>query len=210
MTTTETRPSVSRRLRWMALPLAVIFALWLAGLLWFIQQMPVAVADPSARTDAIVVLTGGSERLKTGLDLLRQKQAKKLFISGVYRGLEVAELMRILRGSPADFDCCVVLGYSADDTHGNAAESAAWLAREGYDSLRLVTSFYHMPRSLFEFGRLLPGATIVPHPVFPDSVKHKDWWRWPGTTALYVAEYNKYLAARVRGLFDDIVGRGTA
>ncbi|MCP4328719.1 MAG: YdcF family protein [Alphaproteobacteria bacterium] len=167
-----------------------------------------AVDDETMPADAIVVLTGGSERLTEGLDLLHRGLSKKLLVSGVYRGVEVAELMRIMRGSPADFDCCVVLGYDADNTRGNAIESAAWMEKEGFRTLRLVTASYHMPRSLFEFRRALPEATIIPHPVFPDRVKHDEWWRWPGTTMLYVREYNKYLLARLRALVDDLLGTG--
>ncbi len=64
------------------------------------------------------------------------------------------------------------------------------------------TAAYHMPRSLLEFRRLLPDAEIVLHPVFPDQVKQRDWWRWPGSASLIVSEYSTYLVARVRGLFD--------
>jgi len=199
-----------RRLRWVGLLLLLLVLIWFGGLMWFTRTMPMTLADRTTATDAIVVLTGGSERLKTGLELLSARKSRKLFISGVYRGLEVAELMDILRGSPADFDCCVTLGYTADDTRGNARETAAWMTEEGFRSLRLVTSAYHMERSLFEFHRALPGVEIVPHPVFAPTVKRDNWWLWPGTTTLYIGEYNKYLAARLRAVFDGVFGRGAA
>jgi uncharacterized SAM-binding protein YcdF (DUF218 family) len=198
------------RLRWIGLLLLLLVLIWFGGLMWFTRTMPMTLAEPTTKTDAIVVLTGGSERLKVGLDLLSARKAQKLFISGVYHGVEVAELMKILRGSPADFDCCVTLGYTADDTRGNARETAAWMAKEGLRSLRLVTSAYHMKRSLFELRRALPGVEIVPHPVFAPTVKRDNWWLWPGTTTLYIGEYNKYLAARLRAVFDAALGRGAA
>ena len=43
-----------------------------------------------------------------------------------------------------------MLGREADNTHGNARETAGWMRGEGYRSLRLVTSWYHMRRSLLE------------------------------------------------------------
>lgn len=199
-----------RRLRRIGLLLLLLGLIWCGGLIWFARSMPVALIDATTTTDAIVVLTGGSGRLKTGLDLLAARTARKLFISGVYHGVEVAELMAILRGSPADFDCCVTLGYAADDTRGNARETADWMAEEGFRSLRLVTSDYHMKRSLFEFARALPATEIVPHPVFAPMVKRDNWWLWPGTTTLFIGEYHKYLAAHLRALFDTIVGRGVA
>ena len=81
---------------------------------------------------------------------------------------------------------------------GNAAETAAWMRSRHYSSLRLVTSNYHMRRSLLEFSIALPEADVVPHPVAPNAVRLADWWRWPGTLALIVNEYNKYLFALAR------------
>jgi uncharacterized SAM-binding protein YcdF (DUF218 family) len=176
-------------------------AAWVAGFLWFAATVPVAVGDEAAVTDAIVVLTGGSDRLATGLALLEAGRGRKLFISGVHKGVDVAELLRLARQSRPDLACCIVLGYSADDTLGNAIETAAWMAGEHYASLRLVTAAYHMRRSLLEFHRLMPEAAIVPHPVFPDAFKKDDWWRWPGTAHLLATEYTKYLAAMARQWF---------
>src|SRR3546814_12475 len=107
--------------------------------------------------------------------------------------------------SPDDLSCCVVLGYEADNTRGNAVETAAWMKEQGFDSLRLVTATYHMPRSLLEFHRTMPNIEIVPHPVFTEHFKRDDWWRWPGSTALLLTEYTKYLVAQVRGLADPLL-----
>ena len=175
---------------------------WLAGLLWFATGLPSSVAEPERVTDAIVVLTGGSGRVHRGLQLLADKRARKLFISGVYRGVDVQELLRVSRRSPGDLECCVALGYEADSTRGNARETASWMREQGLRSLRLVTAAYHMPRSLLEFRRVLPDAEIVPHPVFPEPVKRRPWWRWPDSASRIVTEYSKYLVALARGPFD--------
>ncbi len=175
---------------------------WLIGLLWFATGLPNSVAEPERVTDAIVVLTGGSGRVHKGLQLLAKKRAKKLFISGVYRGVDVQELLRVSRQSPGNLQCCVALGYEADSTRGNARETAGWMHEQGLHSLRLVTAAYHMPRSLLEFRRVLPNAEIVPHPVFPEPAQQRDWWPWPGSASLIVSEYSQYLGARARGLFD--------
>ncbi|MFQ6018559.1 MAG: YdcF family protein [Kiloniellaceae bacterium] len=194
-------PSGRRRaLRRLIGLLVLCFAAWLAGLLWFATILPTAVADATYQTDAIVVLTGGSGRLHRGLELLAAQRARKLFVSGVYRGVDVEELLRISRQSPDELACCVTLGYEADDTRGNALETAAWMRAHNLSSLRLVTATYHMPRSLLEFRRVMPDIEIVPHPVFPGPFKQPDWWRWPGRAVLIVSEYSKYLIALARGL----------
>jgi uncharacterized SAM-binding protein YcdF (DUF218 family) len=194
------------RLRLPRLALSTLGAaalLWLAGLVWFADTMPSEIADASSTTDAIVVLTGGSQRLEAGLELLAAGKAKKLFVSGVHHGVEIADLLRVAHRAPdtlppEELACCIVLGHAADSTIGNALETASWMRGEDYHSLRLVTAGYHMRRSLFEFARAMPEVRIVANPVFPEQVKLADWWAWPGTAALIVGEYDKYLATRLR------------
>jgi uncharacterized SAM-binding protein YcdF (DUF218 family) len=202
---------LGRRLGHAALPLLVLGAAWLAGLVWFAETMPAGVADEASETDAIVVLTGGSQRVQSGLALLSAGKAKKLFVSGVYHGVDVAALLRVSRQAPDRVACCVVLGHDADNTLGNALETATWMRQEGFRSLRLVTSSYHMRRSLLEFGRAMPEATIVAHPVFPESLRHAPWWRSPGSASLVVWEYDKYLLALARPVvLGEIGGAGGA
>ena len=173
---------------------------WLAGLVWFAQTIPREDAWADRATDAIVVLTGGSERIATGLHLLTQGLGRTLFVSGVHEGVDLRELLRGTPVNPSTLECCIVLGYEAGNTVGNAAETAAWMRSRKYRSLRLVTANYHMRRSLVEFALALPEAEVVPHPVAPDTVRLADWWRWPGTATLIINEYNKYLFALARYL----------
>lgn len=187
------RSGVRRRV--IAVLSAAVVTAWLAGLFLFAEAIPKEAQPSRQKTDAIVVLTGGSLRLEAGLELLTERLAGKLFVSGVHHGVDVQQLIDRSRRSPEIIDCCIVLGYSADHTAGNARETADWMAKEGYRSLRLVTASYHMPRSLAEFRHAMPAIEIIPHPVFPENVKLDGWWRWPGTAILIVGEYNKYLIA---------------
>jgi uncharacterized SAM-binding protein YcdF (DUF218 family) len=200
-----------RRLLRLAALLAVIFAAWLYGLVAFVARLPDHVEDPDRHTDAIVVPTGGSERLAEGVRLLVRGLAGKLFISGVNAQTRLADLIASLprdieKPSLALVDCCIVLGHAADSTLGNAAETAAWMRAEGFHSLRLVTADYHMPRSLLEFRHAMPDVAIAIHPVFPDQLRRENWWRSPGTAGLLIDEYDKYLAAYLRLAVADLVG----
>jgi uncharacterized SAM-binding protein YcdF (DUF218 family) len=197
-----------RFLRTFAL-LGLIAAVWLCGLIAFVARLPDRAEDPDRHTDAIVVPTGGSERLAEGMRLLIRGVAGKLFISGVNAQTRLADLIASLppevgKPSAALVECCVVLGHAADSTLGNAAETAAWMKAEGFHSLRLVTADYHMPRSLLEFRHAMPGIEIAIHPVFPDQLRRDVWWRSPGTAGLLIDEYNKYLAALVRLTIADL------
>lgn len=190
----------TRRLDRVGAALVALAALWSGGFLWFVDEVPQHIEDQTTHTDAIVVLTGGRDRLATGLDLLESGLSQRLFISGVYKGVDLAEILYLGRGHPGLKDA-VVLGYAADDTVGNAIETAQWASEQNLASLRLVTGAYHMPRALAEFRHALPGVTLLAHPVFPNQVKSREWWRWPGTAALLATEYSKYLAAIVRHWF---------
>jgi len=189
-----------RRHLWFARLAAVAVALvllWFAGLIWFIQELPDAPTDDMTHTDAIVVLTGGAERLAVGLDLLDRDFADTLFISGVYTGVDVGTILALDESAPATLACCIELGHSAQHTIGNAEETAAWMAAGGRKSLRLVTAAYHMPRSLYLFRRLMPDIVIVPHPVFPDGVDLASWWYNWDVFSLLAGEYSKYLVSQV-------------
>jgi len=185
-------------LRLLALLLAGPALGYAIGLIWFAESIPRDASDDGGATDAIVVLTGGVARVRIGIELLSQTRARKLFISGVYRGVDVQELLRTQRQAPEALECCIVLGYSAESTMGNAAETKAWMEKEGYRSLRLVTATYHMPRSLIEFRRAMGDVRIVAHPVAPEAFRREAWWAWPGTLRLVIGEYHKLIAAVLR------------
>lgn len=171
--------------------------IWGAGLIWFAESIPDTVFNATTKTDAIAVLTGGSGRLGEGLDLLSRGMAGKLYVSGVYEGVDVNTLLDLSRRRPGSFECCLIIGY-AEDTVGNARETTDWMKKEGYQSIRIVTSGYHMPRALLEFRFAYGGIEIIPHPVFSKNVKQDKWWAWPGTAALIIGEFNKYIFAYLR------------
>lgn len=182
-----------------------VFLLWLGGLGWFTVSSLMLRPDPSADTDAIVVLTGGKLRLEAGIELLASGKARKLFVSGVNQQVDREELLRGFGHLPDRVTCCVVLGHTADNTFGNARESATWMREEGYRSLRLVTSWYHMRRSLLEFERAMPGIRIVAHPVFAHRLDPERLWGWHGAVLVVVEEYGKFLATLVRPLVDTVL-----
>jgi uncharacterized SAM-binding protein YcdF (DUF218 family) len=197
-------------LRRLAVAGASLGAIWAAGLVLF--AMVPSAENSTEATDVIVVLTGGSQRLNSGIALLREGKARKLFVSGVHQHVALGDLLRSSGdGSEAIQDwakCCVVLGHRAVDTLGNAGETAQWMRQQGFHSLRLVTAWYHMRRSLLEFERAMPEIEILPHPVFPDQIAHEHWWAKRKTVILVVNEYGKYLATLARPFVEGLVPAG--
>ena len=182
--------------RGLAITCAALFALSVAGFIWF--AAPPSPENEAVPTDAIVVLTGGPLRLQSGMALLRDGKGRKLFVSGVNQQVDLDELLRVSGNAPEWAACCTVLGHDADNTLGNARETAQWMRRQGFSSLRLVTAWYHMPRSLLELDRAMPEIEIVAHPVFPDEVSGEHWWASRGTLLVLASEYGKYLGALLR------------
>src|SRR4051812_11728514 len=85
---------MSNLIRKMLLCFLLCLLIWLGGLLWFIFQIPSHPSDNSGRTDAIVVLTGGSGRLDYGLLLLIEGKSDSLFISGVSQNITLEQLLQ--------------------------------------------------------------------------------------------------------------------
>ncbi len=179
--------------------LAVILsAAWVGGLMRFVTQ--ITLENPPAlnqKADAIVVLTGGRERLPAGIDLLQKGMADRLFVSGVHSGVDVAEILDLNSQAPAALACCIDLGHDARHTVGNVRETANWMAAGRRTSMILVTANYHMPRSLVLFHRVMPAIDVIPYPVISGAVHLDIWWRHPRTLILLASEYSKYLVSLI-------------
>lgn len=187
---------------------AICLAIWAIGLVRFVATLPDEVADEGTRTDAIVVLTGGSDRLATGFALLKAEAAGRLFVSGVGESLTLDGLLAQLNLTdyPKALRSRVHLGHKASNTVQNAEETAEWCREEGIRSIRLVTASYHMKRSILEFQRVLPELQIIQHPVFPNAVKQGQWWKYPGTLLLMTREYTKFVIANLAHMFGMTAG----
>ena len=176
--------------------IAVVALMWLVGLFAFAERVRSLTPAPEpARADAIVALTGPSaERVNAAIRLLEQDKGRRVLISGVNRDVRRQELRALTPGSSRLFNCCVDLGFEAENTVGNAQEIAAWARAKHYDSVIVVTSDYHMPRSLLEIRGAAPGVKLIPYAVSTPSLDNSRWWRAAVTARRMTLEYMKYLA----------------
>lgn len=178
---------------------ALVAILLLAGLVGFAEKVATAKPPTNPRADAIVALTGGSARIDEALRLLADGHASRLLISGVNPSVTTGDLVGLVGTNlSAQLDCCVDLGREAIDTVSNATEAKQWANRNGFSSLIVVTSDYHMPRSMSELANAMPNIELTPYPVSNPDLRIGDWWRSPATFTLLVREYGKYLFARAR------------
>ncbi|HYF23012.1 MAG TPA: YdcF family protein [Caulobacteraceae bacterium] len=187
--------------------LLVVVLIWGVGLMAFADRAARANPPFDAPTaDGIVVLTGASDkRIETGMELLEQERGRRLLVSGVNRQVTRAELRAVTSVPARLYDCCVDLGYDAEDTLGNAQEIAAWARAKNFRRLIVVTSDYHMPRSLLEIEGAMPESELQPYPVQTPSLDARRWWRTGTGARRMVVEYTKYLGVLAR---ETVLGLG--
>lgn len=189
-----------RRIAWVFLFAALAGAAYLVGgFARFASDVAALSAPPeAAHADGIVVLTGGEQRLRKAIALLREGEGRRLLISGVNQDTSAGAIARATGTEMALIDCCVDLDYEAMDTIGNAEATARWAKAHGFDRLLLVTSDYHIPRSLLEMSGVADAPAIVPYPVSPDKLWRRDGWPTRLGLRLLVTEYAKVLAVKAR------------
>ena len=189
---------MSRTLKLSLVSAGAASAAFLVGFGVFVVTILRYDAGAPAAGDAVVVLTGGELRVREGFRIFTAGAGRRILISGVNRATSKLELQRRSGVTPILFDCCVDVDYAAQDTVGNADETRSWLQTWGFRRLVVVTSNYHMPRSLLELKRKLPGVELVPHAVVSPNYQADQWWRRPAAVKLVFTEYIKFWPAAVR------------
>jgi uncharacterized SAM-binding protein YcdF (DUF218 family) len=168
------------------------------GFIAFARTVTVAAVPADPHAEGIVVLTGGSARIDGALGLLAEGRARRLLISGVNPVVTRKTLARMVGSELRPvLDCCVDLDH-ARDTIENAELTQRWVDKQGFKSLIVVTSDYHMPRSMAELGGAMPDVELISFPVSNPDLRLADWWRDPATFELLAREYGKFLFAEAR------------
>jgi len=184
----------------------VLAAALLLGFIAFANMINKSGNRTVEHADAIVVLTGGQNRILEAVKLLAKGHAKKMLISGVNKQTSKTTLSRLTPKYERLFNCCVDVGYRARDTIGNALEIAEWAASNKYSSLIVVTASYHMPRSIGELKRVAPKLRLISFPVRTRNFKIGSWWSHSGTARLLMTEYVKFLGTMSRLAFTRLSG----
>ncbi len=188
-----------RNMRLILIIAGICVAALAVGFVVFAEDVanPPVPSDP--RAEGIVVLTGGSARIDGALHLFLDGRGSRVLISGVNPAVTSAALANSLDSSLSNaFACCVDLGRAAQDTIGNAEETRHWAEQLHFSSLLVVTSDYHMRRSMAELARAMPNVRLTPVPIASPELGREPWWSNPAAIGLLAREYGKYLLTLAR------------
>jgi uncharacterized SAM-binding protein YcdF (DUF218 family) len=149
--------------------------------------------------DAIVVLAGGRGRVEEGVKLFKSGKGEHLFLIGVDPVVKKADLYTEKSGERSGEE--VYLEKASRNTLENAIFAREMMQKNNVRSMLLITSRYHMKRSLLIFRSILPkDIAIYPHPV---AIKNsaEQWWSHGGSLRLLFSEFYKYCLYRVIFIF---------
>lgn len=159
-----------------------------------VSGAPKSILNEHREADAVVVLTGGANRIATGVDLLKANHGRRLLISGVSVETSRSDIGRLLNEGITIHGCCIDLDRKSLDTRGNAQHTAEWVSLHGFQKILVVTSNYHMPRSLMLLRERMPDIEVIGFPILPP--------KWDNHNLLHFAlspivfrEYAKYRIA---------------
>jgi uncharacterized SAM-binding protein YcdF (DUF218 family) len=153
--------------------------------------------DALPKADAIVVLTGEDTRIHSAVELLKQAHGKRLLISGVSEKVSDKTIIKAYAPSTTTANCCIDMDRLSLDTEGNAEHTAKWASLHGFNRLIVVTSSYHMPRSLDHLRRKMPLAELIPAQVIPQDLKGKNALSMMFSPKIMI-EYGKLLLTRLK------------
>lgn len=194
---TEAAPKPKFRLRkryWLTLIVGVcliVFAIVFVRETRLVLMQTVNSWTEDATADCAVVLTGGPNRIREGLDLLSRKSVKKLILSGVHPQATLREIFPQLPyyGDLREED--VILERRAQTTFGNAQQTLPLVEALQCRDLIIITSRVHMRRALLTFRAEFPAdfpliARAVPGHSEPPG---KDEVLWESLKALFYAAW---------------------
>lgn len=157
----------------------IVFIFWSIFFFYWVHHLPVAM-PPLAGTEnaqSIVVLTGGKGRLPQSAEMLEQKTDARLLVSGVNPIVSSQELFKQMPELSNRLKRKVDIGRVAGSTIGNALEAKGWMQQNGFTSAIIVTSNWHIQRSLLEFHHVMPQNYFIPSPVVSEAQKNDgEFW----------------------------------
>jgi uncharacterized SAM-binding protein YcdF (DUF218 family) len=174
--------------RWFYL-IAILSATWCIGFVIFLYTVSsLPKQNELSEADVIIVLTGDEGRIQAATELFDKGYSRKMLVTGCGKGVSKTALKSLTNSKEYPQRANdITLGYIATNTVSNALEANIFMTLHNFNSMILVTSDYHMPRSYYLMKNKMPALTIIPYSVPSNKVLSLDY------ITLSVLEYSKYL-----------------
>ena len=146
-------------------------------------------SEENTNIQGIAVLTGGKGRIAEGIKIFRENPGSYLLISGVDKSIEIEEIM------PLDFlkNPRVFIDKNSETTLDNAKEIIEWSYKNKIKNISIITSDYHMPRSMLVLFKKGKELSFYANPVPSSIYFKKHLFRDFKLLQFLLEEYFKYL-----------------
>ncbi len=185
--------------------LSFIFTFFFIKLINFKQNILSITKFNNKQIPNIVILTGGTNRIKNGLKIINNSKVSKkinykILVSGTGIGFTKSSLKKKLgpNFNPKLIQCCIDLDSVSKNTFTNAIETYKWTKKNDIKEFILITSNYHMPRAILEFNNIMPNLKIYTYAIIPEKHNIENWLSSYQTFSLIFKEYCKYIVASLR------------
>tara|TARA_Y100000991_G_scaffold405_1_gene294 strand:+ start:977 stop:1591 length:615 start_codon:yes stop_codon:yes gene_type:complete len=185
--------------------LSCTLAIFFIQLFFFKEKVLSFQKYNNTKSSNIVILTGGTNRIKDGLNIInhfdKSKRTKfKILVSGTGKGFSKNSLIKQIgpNFNPKLIECCIFLDSVSKNTLTNAIETSKWANRNDLKEFILITSNYHMPRAILEFKNVMPNHKIYTFAITPRKHNIKEWMSSYETFSLIFKEFCKYIVSNLR------------
>ena len=183
-----------------------ILTYFLIGLVEYKEKILSTIKYISKKSSDIVILTGGTNRIKDGLKIINKFEKtstfnSKILVSGTGKGFTKMSLAKNIDFDFNLIECCIELDSISTNTYSNAFETLKWVKKNNISEFILTTSNYHMPRAFLEFKYRMPNLKIFTYPITPKKHNINNWLGSFQTFSLVLSEYCKFLIAKLRIIF---------
>ena len=143
----------------------------------------------NVNAQGIAVLTGGKGRIAEAIKVFRENSLSYLLISGVDKSVRIEDIV------PEDFltNPRVSIDKNSQTTLDNANEIIKWSNRNSIKNIIIITSDYHIPRSMLILTNRGKGLAFYPHPVASSIDFEKNLLKDTKILKFLLEEYVKYL-----------------
>jgi len=169
--------------------LTVLILFFIIGFIKFYNDIKNYKSYNKILVEGIAVLTGGKGRIDKGIELFKASPNNYLIISGVDKSIKIIEVVPkdILNSNK------VFIDRKSETTIDNAEEIIKWSRKNSITNIRIITSDYHMPRSMLILSKKSESLNFFPDPVKSDINIRKNISENFKSLLFLSEEYLKYL-----------------